>query len=113
MNVDVGIFAEALTQFAFNVGSMAVRLIERNFARHPQVHLYGNGGADAAGAKIVHAAHLRLALCNLRYLFFLGSGQTLLQQLAHGATHKMQGSANDKHAHHNGSQGIEHRPTLS
>jgi hypothetical protein len=113
VNVYVRALAEMAAQLALDVRGMGVRLVERDVARHTQVHLYGYATADATCAQMVHSAHLGLALHNLCYLPLLCVGQTLLEQFVKRTTHEHDSRAYDEDAHHNGGYRVEHSPFLS
>ena len=46
--------AELLTQFALDIGGVAVRFIQRDATGHTHMHLDGNLIADAAGPDMMH-----------------------------------------------------------
>ena len=92
---------------------MLVGFIQGDVSRHPQVHLYGDMTAYAAGTQMMHLTRHRFAIHYLHNLLFQFLGQALLKQFASRLLCKMPSRAYDEHADTDSGNGVEHSPPFT
>lgn len=84
VQTDIRVLAETQAQPLLYIGGMLMSIVERNVARHTQVHLNRHLAAYAAGAQVMYAAHRGFTLGDGCYLLLYIGRQALLQQFVGG-----------------------------
>ena len=109
----MGICAEVLLQFCFDMSSMFMRLIKRKRTRHADMHFYRNLVSDATGTQVMNLSYSLLFVRNLQNFIFLHFWKTGIRQFFHRLRHQSPGGLDDEGTHDDGSQRIEHSPLFS